>query len=480
MKLKRLLLTIAAALAFASPALAGDPQPQAAPQQDSKAQTNAQISARSDAQEIPMVQENIAIPFDQFTLENGLKVFLLQDNSLPIIAVNLWFDVGSKNEAPGRTGFAHLFEHLMFMGTDKVPNIDLLLESGGGSNNASTREDVTNYYTVAPENMLETVLFIEADRFAHLADAMTQEKLDKQRDVVLNERRESYENQPYGKVWLEMPALLYPDTHPYGHPVIGSVEDIQAATLENVIDFFNTYYVPANATLVVGGDFDKDKARALVEKYFGAIPKKPKPAEVAIPQLTTPVKQRLTVEDENVQLPRLTMLFHSPAIMEKGDAELDILSNILCKGQNSRLINRLIYEKQLASNLSCGQMSGRASVFIIDAIPLPGVPLDTLEAEILAILKELLTNGVTPDEFARTRNSIETSFVKQLQSIGSRADNFNSYYFYAHATDFPAGDLNRYRNATVEALTETIRTMFSDDARRAVITVIPKKDQENP
>ena len=476
MKLKRLLLSLVAMLAFAAPALADTPD-RAPSDADTPAQ-NAQITASPDKQEIPMVQENIAIPFEQFSLENGLKVFLLQDNSLPIIAVNLWFDVGSKDETPGRTGFAHLFEHLMFMGTDKVPNIDLLLESGGGSNNASTREDVTNYYTVAPENMLETVLFIEADRFAHLADAMTQEKLDKQRDIVLNERRETYENQPYGKVWLDMPGMLYPASHPYGHPVIGSVEDIKAATLDNVIDFFNTYYVPANATLVVGGDFDKDKTRALVEKYFGVIPKKPKPAVVEIPQLDTPVTNRMTIEDENVQLPRLTLLFHSPAIMEKGDAELDILSNILCKGQNSRLINRLIYEKQLASNLSCGQMSGRASVFIVDAIPLPGVPLDTLEAEILSIFKEILADGITSDEFARTRNSIETAFVKQLQSIGTRADNFNSYYFYAHATDFPAGDLDRYRNATVDTLMKTVRDMFTDDARRAVITVIPKKNQE--
>ncbi|MBO4349519.1 MAG: insulinase family protein [Proteobacteria bacterium] len=160
----------------------------------------APIHAQAQETTMTQSQEDIRIPFEEMTLDNGLRVFLLKDNTLPMISVNLWFDVGSKDEQPGRTGFAHLFEHLMFMGTDKVPNIDILLESGGGSNNASTREDVTNYYTVAPENMLETVLFIEADRFAHLADAMTQEKLDKQRDVVLNERKQSYENQPYGKI----------------------------------------------------------------------------------------------------------------------------------------------------------------------------------------------------------------------------------------------------------------------------------------
>ena len=428
------------------------------------------------AEEVNMAQqtqENVKIPFEQFTLDNGLRVFLLRDNSLPIITVNLWFDVGSKDQQPGRTGFAHLFEHLMFMGTEKVPNIDILLESGGGSNNASTREDVTNYYTVAPENMLETVLFIEADRFAHLADAMTQEKLDKQRDVVLNERRQSYENQPYGKLWLDLPTVLYPEGHPYAHPVIGSVQDIKNATIQDVTDFFNTYYVPANASLVVGGDFDSERAKSLITKYFGAIPKRPKPVTAAIPQVTAPVKTRHTIQDD-VQVPKLTLIWHSPAFMAKGDAELDILSNILCKGQTSRLINRLVYEKQLASNVSCGQISGLASVFMIDAMPLPGVSVETLEAEILDELSKITRDGVSEEEFARTKNGIETAFVKQLQSIGSRADSFNSYAFYTHDTDFPAGDLRRYRQATTATLMEVIKLIFSDDSRRSALIVTPR------
>ena len=435
----------------------------------------AQSSFAQEEQMPAQVQENVKIPFEEFTLENGLRVFLLKDNSLPIISVNLWFNVGSKDEQEGRTGFAHLFEHLMFMGTDKVPNIDLLLESGGGSNNASTREDVTNYYTVAPENMLEMVLFIESDRFAHLADAMTQEKLDKQRDVVLNERRQTLENQPYGKLWLEMPTALYPADHPYAHPVIGSSEDIRAAKLEDVIAFFNTYYVPANATLVVGGDFDSARARSLVEKYFGAIPKRPEPQHRAVPQITKAVKTRLTIEDE-VQVPRLTMVFHSPAVMAPGDAELDIFANVLCKGQNSRLVNRLVYEKQLASNVSCGQMSGLASLFLIDAMPLPGVSIETLEAEIMDEIKKIVADGVTEKEFNQTKNGIETAFVMQLQSIGSRADSFNSYVFYSNGqTNFPEGDLNRYRNATIESMMATVRTLFSDDSRRSTLIVVPKE-----
>ena len=425
------------------------------------------------------VQENVRIPFETFTLDNGLRVFLLRDNSLPIISVNLWFNVGSKDEQVGRTGFAHLFEHLMFMGTDKVPNIDKLLESGGGSNNASTREDVTNYFTVAPENMLETVLFIESDRFAHLADAMTQEKLDKQRDVVLNERRQSYENQPYGKLWLEMPAAMYPEGHPYAHPVIGSSEDIRAAKLEDVIAFFNTYYVPANATLVVGGDFDTANTKALVEKYFGAIPKRPAPEHRAIPQVTMPTKTRVTIPDE-VQVPRITMLFHSPAVMAPGDAELDIFSNILCKGQNSRLVNRLVYEKQNASNVSCFQMSGFASLFVITATPLPGVPVETLEAEIMDEMKKIVADGVTEKEFNQTKNGIETAFVMQLQSIASRTDSFNSYVFYSNGkTDFPEGDLNRYRNATIESMMTTVRSLFADDSRRSTLIVVPKEAVAN-
>ena len=449
MKFKHLMLSCAAALALA-------------------------FCAPAVAQEAPMTQqENIKIPFEQFTLDNGLQVFMLKDNSLPIITVNLWFNVGSKNEQPGRTGFAHLFEHLMFMGTDKVPNIDLLLESGGGSNNASTREDVTNYYTIAPENMLETVLFIEADRFAHLADAMTQEKLDKQRDDVLNERKQTMDNQPYGKLWDEMPGVMYPAGHPYAHPVIGSIEDIQAAKLEDVIDFFTTYYVPANATLVVGGDFEYDRAKSLITKYFGAIKARPKPENPPVPQVTMPTKARHVLTD-NVQLPRLTLVWHSPAFLQKGDAELDILANIMCKGQNSRLINRLVYRNELASNVSCGQMSGLSSMFLIDVMPLPGVSVETLEAEILDELKSIVEHGVTDDEFNRTRNSIETTYVKQLQAIGSRADNFNSYYFYGHSTDFPADDLKRYREANTATLMEVVRTIFSDDARRAAFVVMPK------
>lgn len=426
------------------------------------------------AQENTMTaQESVSIPFEHFTLENGLNVYMLRDNTLPIITANLWFNVGSKDEQDGRTGFAHLFEHLMFMGTDAIPDIDMILESGGGSNNASTREDVTNYYTVAPENMLEMVLYIEADRFANLAAAMTQEKLDKQRDVVLNERRQTLENQPYGKLWLEMPAALYPQNHPYAHPVIGSVNDIKAASIQDVVDFFNTYYVASNATLVIGGDFDSKTAQNLVEKYFANLEKRPVPPHPAIPQLEYPVVPRKNIDDD-VQIPRLTMVWHSPAFMTPGDAELDIFSNILCKGQNSRLVNRLVYEKQLASNVSCGQMSGLASLFIIDAMPIDGVSLQTLEAEILDEIHAILKTGISEEEFNRTKNSIETAFVKQLQSIGSRADNFNSHLFYTGKTDFPAGDLQRYRNANAQGLMKIIQSLFTDDAKRCTLTVTPK------
>ncbi len=446
-------LAVALGLAFAMPLQAQEPQPM---------------------QQSPSVQ----IPFEQFTLDNGLTVFLLRDNTLPIISVNIWFNVGSKDERPGRTGFAHLFEHLMFMGTDKVPNIDDLLESGGGSNNASTREDVTNYYTVAPENMLETVLFIEADRLANLANAMTQEKLDKQREIVLNERKQSYENQPYGISWLEMPALMYPKGHPYAHTVIGSTEDIRSATVEDVVDFFNTYYVPANATLIVAGDFDAKNAKELVKKYFGPIAKRPEPQHPAIPQMTHPQKSRLVLED-NVQLPRLILLWHSPAFTKPGDAELDILATILCKGKNSRLINRLVYEKQLASSVSCGQASSEASMFMIDALPMPGASLDAIEAEILSVIKDVVEEGVTQNEFDKTKNGINTSYIKQLQSIGSRADSFNSFYFYTGSTDFPNADLVRYNEATRDSLQNIVHELFTDDTRRATIIVNPAPGAQN-
>ena len=422
-----------------------------------------------ECREMPVEQESVNIPFEHFVLENGLNVYLIRDNALPIVTANLWFNVGSKDEQAGRTGFAHLFEHLMFMGTDAVPDIDILLESGGGSNNASTREEVTNYYTVAPENMLEMVLYIEADRFAHLDRAMTQEKLDKQRDVVLNERRQSYENQPYGKLWLEMPEAMYPVGHPYAHSVIGSVEDLKAATVDDVVSFFRTYYVPSNVTLVVAGDFEPEKARAWVEKYFSMVESRPKPPVVEVPQMT--------IEDD-VQTPRLTLVWHSPAFMTPGDAELDIFSSILCKGQNSRLVNRLVYEKQLASSVSCAQMSGSASMFLIDAMPVDGVSVDVLEKEIVEEIDAILKDGVTVAEFEQTKNGVETQFVKQMQSIGSRADSFNSHLFYTGRTDFPEGDLNRYRTATVDGLMAVAREILSDPMRRCAFIVVPKGNEK--
>ena len=432
----------------------------------------ASPASAQEAADMHSSQPAVKIPFEHFSLDNGLNVFLLRDNALPIVSVNLWFNVGSKDERAGRTGFAHLFEHLMFMGTQNVPDIDVLLESGGGSNNASTREDVTNYYTVAPENMLETVLFIEADRLQNLASAMTQDKLDKQRDVVLNERKESYENQPYGKVWLELPAMLYPDNHPYAHTVIGDEKDIRAASVDDVKDFFNTYYVPANATLIVAGDFDPKTARSLVQKYFQPIPSRPAPGHADIPQITHPQKNRLVIKDK-VQLPRIIMIWHSPAFTTPGDAELDILSSILCRGKNSRLVNKLVYQNQLASNVSCSQISAKASMFMIDAIPLPGTDLDTLENAILQELNNVVQNGVSDAEFAKTKTSIETSYVKQLQSIASRADNFNSFYFYTGSTDFPSADLMRYQTASTNSLHAIARELFSDDSRRATIVVLP-------
>jgi len=267
--------------------------------------------------------------------------------------------------------------------------------------------------------------------------------------------------------------VLYPEGHPYAHPVIGSAEDIRSATLQDVIDFFNTYYVPSNATLVLGGDFDPAVARTLIEKYFSVIPKRPKPQRPEIPAVVQPAKARHTVYDD-VQVPMLTMHWHSPAFFAPGDAELDILATLLCNDKNSRLINRLVYEKQIASNVSCGQLSGLASTFLIEALPMPGVPLETLEEEILDEIRAIARDGITEKEFARTKNGIETSYVKQMQSIGSRADNFNSYYFYTGKTDFPHGDLERYRKATTATLMEVVRTMFTDDARRSTIIVLPK------
>jgi len=301
----------------------------------------------------------LQVPYQQFKLANGLNVILHRDTSVPVVAVNMWYYVGSANEKQGRTGFAHLFEHLMFEGSKHVPEgqFDILLEGAGGDNNGSTSNDRTNYVIDVPSNALELALFLESDRMGYLLDTMTPQRVDGQRDVVKNERRQSYENRPYGMASIEIDKMLWPATHPYSWPTIGYMEDLTAASHSDVVEFFKKYYAPNNASLVVAGDIDFDRTRALVEKWFGEIPRGTAVEPVAPPAAILTGVQKKTLTDK-VTLPRLYLAWLTPRFYAPGDAALDITSSVLAGGKNSRLYKRLVYDMQIAQDVSAYQQSG--------------------------------------------------------------------------------------------------------------------------
>src|SRR5580765_4741441 len=312
-----------APLACARPAGASSATSAAATPRLDLAYFNPRLDGLSCKDAGSFVPPMLTIPFDTFVLENGLPVILHVDRSSPLVAVDVWYHVGSKDESPGRTGFAHLFEHLMFMGSRNAPypSFDAIMESWGGHNNGSTSNDRTNYYEIGPRNLLETFLWLEADRLATLPQVITDEELERQRKVVQNERRQSYENRPYGRAELVVPEMMYQPSHPYHWPVIGSHADLEAATLGDVRDFFDRYYRPSNASLVIAGDFVPAEARRLVERYFGWLPARPAPPQATGVVVPLGEDKRVTMTDR-VQLPRLRVEWHSPALFAPGDADL--------------------------------------------------------------------------------------------------------------------------------------------------------------
>src|SRR6266852_2176882 len=336
--------------------------------------------ATSMAQAGSMPAGKISVTYSQFDLPNGLHVILREDHSIPLVTVNTWYHVGSAREHTGRTGFAHLFEHLMFMGSGHVKpgEFDRWLEAVGGDNNASTSEDRTNYWINVPSNALELALFLESDRMGYLLDTMTPKTVDAQRDVVKNERRQSYENRPYGQADITLSEMLYPEGHPYHWPVIGYMPDLTAASYEDVVEFFKKYYAPSNASLVVGGDIETARARALVEKWFSDVKPGPPPAPMTMPGVALTGVQAKTITDR-VQLPRLFLAWLTPRHLEPGDAALDVVADVLAGGKNSRLYKRLVYDMQIAQNVRAYQASqGLSSYFLIEATARPGHTVDEL------------------------------------------------------------------------------------------------------
>ncbi len=422
--------------------------------------------------------DTLRVPYTRFTLDNGLEVVLHRDASTPFVSVNTWYHVGSAREKPGRTGFAHLFEHLMFEGSGHVPEgaIDEWIEEAGGNTNGSTTEDRTNYYVDAASNALELALYLDADRMATLLDAMSPEAVDGQRDVVKNERRQSYENRPYGLAFPILGQYLYPAGHPYHWPVIGSMADLSAASYEDVTEFFRTYYVPNNASLVVAGDIDVDETRRLVEKWYGGIPRGP----AAVPQTPAPARleaeTRLVLEDR-VQLPRLYLAWHTPAAYQPGDAEMQVVAGLLAGGKNSRLYRRLVYEMQVAQDVGAFQSSGAlGGVFYVMATARPGHTAGELQAVIDEEIEKLKTTPPSARELAREVNGIESGFLFGLERVGGfggKADALNGYLVNTGNPDYFAEDLARFRALTPDDLSAMATTWLRAD-RRVVLSVVPE------
>lgn len=427
---------------------------------------------------VPVSSHAQSLNYEKYQLPNGLTVILNEDHSLPMACVNLWYHVGSKDEKERRSGFAHLFEHLMFMGTERAPgsDFDAIMEAGGGFNNASTSEDRTNYFELGPAELLPTLLWLEADRLESLGRMMTQEKLDKQRDVVRNERRQSYENRPYGKAELRIYDLMFPKGHPYHIPVIGTHADLEAATVRDVQEFFSTYYVPNNASMVVAGDFDPKVIKPLIEKLFASLPRGSNVDAVRADPVTLMEVRRVTLTDD-VQFPKTYMVYHSAASYQWGDAEMELAGAILSSGISSRLYQRLIYEKPLASEVRASQSSMKlGSLFVIEATARPGVSLDDLEKGIDDAIAELAEKGPSQEELDRHRTQIEYSKLTSLESLLARADLLNNYEFHFGQPDSLQADLERYRKVVPLQVVAQVRRFLTKDAR-LILRVMPGAQQ---
>ena len=422
-----------------------------------------------------------SLAVEKFTLKNGMTVILYPDHALPIATVDIWYRVGSKDELPHRSGFAHLFEHLMFMGTERVPNgdFDRIMEAAGGSNNASTSADRTNYYSSGPASLLPTLLWLDADRLEDLARAMDQKKLDLQRDVVLNELRQSYENQPYGRAELAIQYLLYPGAHPYHFATIGTEEDLKAAKVNDVKDFFATFYSPSNASLVVAGDFDPKAIRPLVESLFGSLPRGADVPRRAVPPATLDGVKRGIAFDK-VQLPQISFAYHAPKGFGPGDAETDLLSAVLADGKSSRLFKRLVVDEALAASVTANNSSQLlGSVFRIDVQTRPGVDLDRVEKVVDEELARFLKDGPTQLELDQRKATIEAGKLSSLQKLETRADFLNQYEFFWGDPNGFQRDLDRYRNSTTTGVHETARKVITQNAR-VIFRVLPEQPKRGP
>jgi len=419
------------------------------------------------------------IPIETLALDNGLRVVLSEDHTAPIVAVNLWYHVGSANERAGRTGFAHLFEHMLFQGSANVGSNEHfeLVQRAGGTLNGSTWLDRTNYFETVPSHQLAIALWLEADRMGRLLPAMTQEKLDTQRDVVKNERRWSVDNQPYGTWWERLPALAFPPEHPFHHSLIGSMEDLTAATLDDVAEFFATYYTPGNAVLTVAGDFAPDECRRLITEYFESIPAgRPIPP---LPPMDLPKTFGSTLREvvsDDVMLPRLYLAFRSPVFGSAEYYAASVCGAILGMGKGSRFQQHLVRGRQIAADASAFtfDLAKGSDLLIADVTARPETTPEALESAVLDEIDRLQRDGVTDEETARALALIETALVTSLQSAGDRADNLGKFATYFGDASLVNAQLDCYRAVTSEVVTRFARERLGSD-NRALLLYVPRE-----
>jgi len=418
----------------------------------------------------------VNISFTKETLANGLEVLLHEDHACPIVAVNLWYHVGSKNEHPGHTGFAHLFEHLMFEGSEHHDKGYFQpLQGAGATLNGSTNADRTNYWEVVPTGALELALWMESDRMGYLLPALTQAKFANQRDVVLNERRQNYENRPYGLAPMALLAALFPDDHPYHWTTIGEIADLQRVQLDEVHAFFRRYYHPANASIALAGDVDAGEALALVEQYFGEID----PGDAVEPVGASAGLQhdvRIRFEDR-VELPRLYLAWLTPAMFADGDADLDLATDLLANGKTSRLYRRLVFDERIATDVSASQNSREIAGYSqITATAAPGHTLAELETAIFEEIARLAADGPTDDEIERGRVQAEAQFMFRLQTVGGfggKSDQLNAYNVFLHDPAYFDRDLARYQTVTSASLGAAVGR-YLDPRRRVTLSIVPE------
>jgi zinc protease len=416
------------------------------------------------------------LPFERQQLANGLTVLVHEDHHAPLAAVSVWYHVGSKNERKGQTGLAHLFEHVMFEGSQHVTHgFFEPLQRAGGTLNGSTSSDRTNYWELVPTGALELALFMEADRMGWLLPALSEERFNTQREVVLNERRQSYENRPYGLAYFAMLDALHQDGHPYRWPVIGDPDDLRAMQVDDARAFFSRFYHPGNASLVIAGDVAADAAFRMADRFFGDIPTGPAVSKVVAPPMSAPA-QRVMLED-HVELPRLYLAWPSPSLFGAGDAELDLAADILANGKTSRLYRTLVHDARIVAELGASQGSRELQgMFQITATAAPGHTLVEVHDALLDALAAMRETGPTAGELAREQSQVEATFLSRLQSLGGfggKSDQLNAYQVYLGRPDYFDADLRRYLDATTTGVRDAVGAWLRPETMVA-LSVVPK------